>query len=76
MKIGVPTEIKKNENRVGLNPQSVKEIVDCGHEVFVQAGAGNGIFATDEDYRNAGVDIMSDADDVFETCDLIVSLRC
>tara|TARA_B100001750_G_scaffold242788_2_gene256809 strand:- start:824 stop:1933 length:1110 start_codon:yes stop_codon:yes gene_type:complete len=75
MKIGVPTEIKKNENRVGLNPQSVKEIVDCGHEVFVQAGAGNGIFATDEDYRNAGADIMSDADDVFETCDLIVKVK-
>ena len=54
MRIGVPTEIKSNEFRVGLVPGSVRELTARGHEVIVQSGAGGGIFADDADYERAG----------------------
>ena len=65
MRIGVPTEIKTNEYRVGLVPGSVRELTAKGHEVFVQAGAGAGIFADDSAYEYAGAKILRDADAVF-----------
>ena len=54
MKIGVPKEIKNNEYRVGLTPDSVKQITDNSHEVFVQKDAGSEIGFLDSDYINAG----------------------
>ncbi len=57
MKVGVPTEIKNNERRVGLTPTSVREVVRSGHEVVVQSGAGLGIGADDEAYRTAGASV-------------------
>ena len=48
MRIGVPTEVKTDEHRVGLVPSSVKELVHAGHEVFIQKGAGFGIDILDE----------------------------
>ena len=54
MRIGVPTEIKSNEFRVGLVPGSVRELTARGHEVMVQSGAGAGIFADDAAYEKAG----------------------
>ena len=57
MRIGVPTEIKSNEFRVGLVPGSVRELTARGHEVLVQSGAGAGIFADDADYEKAGARI-------------------
>ena len=53
MLIGVPSEIKDNEARVGLIPSSVQELVHHGHRVMVQSGAGLGAGFTDEDYRIA-----------------------
>ena len=50
MRIGVPTEIKSNEFRVGLVPGSVRELTARGHKVMVQSGAGAGIFADDATY--------------------------
>ncbi|HEY8195327.1 MAG TPA: alanine dehydrogenase, partial [Hyphomicrobium sp.] len=57
MRIGVPTEIKSDEFRVGLVPGSVRELVAHGHEVIVQSGAGAGIFADDAVYAKAGARI-------------------
>jgi alanine dehydrogenase len=54
VRIGVPTEVKVDEFRVGLVPSSVRELAACGHEVVVQAGAGSGIFVEDEIYKKAG----------------------
>ena len=54
MLIGVPTEIKNNERRVGMTPEAVKEVVAHGHTVHVQSGAGLGIGALDADYQAAG----------------------
>ena len=65
MRIGVPTEIKVHEYRVGLVPAAVRELVAAGHEVAVQSGAGRGIGCSDEDYRAAGARIAPAADAIF-----------
>src|SRR3984893_13349811 len=75
MRIGVPTEIKSNEFRVGLVPGSVRELVARGHEVLVQSGAGAGIFADDATYEKAGVRIVPDAEAVFAAADMIVKVK-
>ncbi len=75
MRIGVPKEIKVHEYRVGMVPAGVKEIVQAGHEVVVQTGAGLAINMSDEDYRNAGASIAADAAEVFGQCDLIVKVK-
>ncbi|MDX2308436.1 MAG: alanine dehydrogenase [Hyphomicrobium sp.] len=75
MRIGVPTEIKSNEFRVGLVPGSVRELVAKGHDVIVQAGAGAGIFADDETYVKAGARIVPDAAAVFAGSDMIVKVK-
>ena len=61
MRIGVPKEIKIHEYRVGLMPPSVRELVQAGHAVTVQTGAGDGVGCSDEDYRKAGAQIAPDA---------------
>ena len=75
MRIGVPTEIKRHEYRVGLNPDSVAELTGLGHEVLVQQGAGAGIGADDEAFRAAGASIVPGADDVFDGAELIVKVK-
>lgn len=75
MRIGVPTEIKSNEFRVGLVPGSVRELVARGHDVVIQAGAGAGIFADDAVYERAGATILPTADAVFEAAELIVKVK-
>lgn len=75
MRIGVPTEIKSDEYRVGLVPGSVRELTARGHEVVVQAGAGRGIFADDEAYMRAGARIVPTAEDVFTAAELIVKVK-
>ena len=59
MRIGVPTEIKVHEYRVGLVPAAVHELVVAGHEVAVQSGAGRGVGCSDEDYRAAGATVIA-----------------
>ena len=59
MKVGVPTEIKTDEYRVALTPAGVRELVDRGHEVFVQAGAGEGSGIADADYVAQGATIVA-----------------
>ena len=58
MLIGCPREIKNREYRVGLTPESAKELVRHGHEVWIESGAGNGIGADDGEYRSAGAKIV------------------
>jgi alanine dehydrogenase len=75
MRIGVPTEIKSNEFRVGLVPGSVRELTARGHEVTVQSGVGAGIFADDAAYERAGARIVPDADEVFSAAEMIVKVK-
>ena len=75
MRIGVPTEIKSNEFRVGLVPGSVRELTARGHDVLVQSGAGAGIFADDADYEKAGARILPTAEAVFAEAEMIVKVK-
>jgi alanine dehydrogenase len=75
MKIGVPKEIKTLEFRVGLVPPVVHQLSAYGHQVFVESGAGAGIGQSDEDYRQAGAQILPNADAVFEAADMIVKVK-
>ena len=61
MRISVPTEVKNNEFRVAITAAGVHELVAHGHEVTVQAGAGEGSFITDAEYEAAGATIAPDA---------------
>lgn len=65
MRIGVPTEVKNNENRVAMTPAGVVNLSLYGHEVFIQAGAGIGSGFTDEDYTSAGASIVATAEEAW-----------
>ncbi len=75
MKVGVPTEIKKDEYRVALTPSGVRELTAAGHEVIVQQGAGEGSAISDADYVAQGAQIVPDADAVFAGADLVVKVK-
>jgi alanine dehydrogenase len=75
MKIGVPQEIKVHEYRVGLVPAGVRELVNAGHCVVVQTGAGTGIGFGDTDYKAAGASIASSAAETFASAELIVKVK-
>jgi alanine dehydrogenase len=75
MRIGVPKEIKVLENRVGLTPASVHELVAHGHDVLVERDAGRGIGMDDAAYRSAGAAIATSADEVFAAADMIVKVK-
>ena len=75
MKVGVPTEIKTDEYRVALTPSGVRELTDRGHEVVVEAGAGEGSGLTDGDYEAQGARILPDADAVFAEAELVVKVK-
>ena len=75
MRIGVPREIKNHEYRVGLVPASVSELCRQGHQLMVETGAGSGIGASDNDYRQAGATIAETAAAVFGAAELIVKVK-
>jgi alanine dehydrogenase len=75
MKVGVPTEIKTDEYRVALTPAGVRELVDRGHEVLVQQGAGDGSAIPDVEYLEQGASIVPDAAAVFAGSDMIVKVK-
>ncbi len=75
MRIGVPKEIKVLENRVGLTPASVYELVARGHEVVVERNAGQGIGVDDAAYRDAGATIAASAEQVFAAAEMIVKVK-
>lgn len=75
MIVGVPKEIKPQENRVGLVPGSVREVVRAGGTVLVEKNAGAGIGISDADYRAAGAEIIETADEVFHRSELIIKVK-
>ncbi|MCB9794146.1 MAG: alanine dehydrogenase [Alphaproteobacteria bacterium] len=75
MIVGVPTEIKAQENRVGLVPSGVKALVANGHRVLVQQGAGNGSGLPDDEYIRAGAEIVTTAEEVFGRADMIWKVK-
>jgi len=75
MRVGIPTEIKNNENRVAITQAGVFELRRRGHDVVVQAGAGLGSAITDADYESAGATIVSSADEVWSTADTILKVK-
>jgi len=75
MRVGVPKEIKVLENRVGLTPESVREVVHHGHEVIVEHDAGQGIGMHDDDYARAGARVAATAREVFDAADMIVKVK-
>ena len=75
MIIGVPKEIKLQEHRIGLTPDSVKILTAKGHEVLIQNNGGFEAGFTNEDYKNSGAKIVDKAEDIFEKADLIVKVK-
>jgi alanine dehydrogenase len=75
MRVGIPTEIKNNENRVAITPAGVHTLALHGHEVLVQAGAGTGSRILDAAYAEAGATIVGDADAVWGRADLLVKVK-
>ncbi len=75
MLLGVPKEIKADENRVGLTPTSVREIVEHGHAVIVEAQAGANVDFYDDDYREAGAEIVADVEALFARAEMVVKVK-
>jgi len=75
MIIGVPKEVKDHEARVGLLPSGAKALVEAGHRVLAQTGAGLGSSLTDEEYREAGAEIVPTAEALWSASDLVVKVK-
>ena len=75
MKVGVPTEIKAQESRVGLTPASVQELINYGHEVIIQDNAGFNAGFENSDYEKTGAKIAPSAGDVFNDAEMIVKVK-
>ena len=75
MIIGVPKEVKKGEHRVGMVPSSVLELVNDGHEVFVETNAGKGIGLDDDVYKEHGAKILATPAEIFAKADMIVKVK-
>ena len=75
MKIGIPKEIKNNENRVGMTPAGVAELVKHGHAVYVQHTAGENSGFPDQHYIEAGAEILPAIEDVYGIADMIVKVK-
>src|SRR5919112_2974136 len=75
MKVGVPTEIKTDEYRVSLTPAGVRELVEHGHDVLVQSGAGVGSTVPDEEYTAQGARLAPDAAAVFDEAEMILGVK-
>ena len=75
MKIGIPKEIKNNENRVGMTPAGVFELINSGHLVYVQENAGFGSGFTDTDYKEVGAKVLGTIEEVYSMSDMIVKVK-
>ena len=75
MKIGVPKEIKPQENRIGLTPESVKDLIKNGHEVLVENNGGFEAGFENDQYSKAGAEIVNHAADIFNDSEIIEKLR-
>lgn len=75
MKVGIPKEIKNNENRVGMTPAGVAAMTGRGHEVYVQHTAGDGSGFSDDEYVGAGAKIVPTIEDVYREAEMIVKVK-
>jgi alanine dehydrogenase len=75
MRVGIPTETKNNEFRVAITPAGVAELTHRGHEVLVQAGAGEGSALTDTDFKAAGAQLLGTAEEVWADADLVLKVK-
>ncbi len=75
MRVGCPKEIKNHEYRVGLTPESARELTHQGNEVWIESGAGAGIDATDDQYRMAGAKIVDGSNAIFAECEMVVKVK-
>ncbi|MEO1922209.1 MAG: alanine dehydrogenase [Sphingomonadaceae bacterium] len=75
MRVGCPKEIKNHEYRVGLTPESARELVAQGNEVWIETRAGAGIDATDDQYVEAGAKIVDTPNEIFAECEMIVKVK-
>jgi len=75
MQVGVPKEIKNHEYRVALTPAGVHELVNRGHDVMIQASAGEGSGFSDQDYAQAGASIVQTAEEVWAKAELLVKVK-
>ena len=75
MKIGVPKEIKPQENRIGLTPESVKTLTSNGHEVLIENNGGFEAGFDNDQYKSAGAKIIDKAEDIFNDAEIIEKLR-
>ncbi len=75
MRVAVPREVKKHEDRVAITPAGVHELVRSGHDVTVEAGAGHGSAIGDDEYRAAGATIAATADDTWSAGDLVLKVK-
>ncbi|HZA12543.1 alanine dehydrogenase [Mycobacterium sp.] len=75
MRVGIPTEIKNNEFRVAITPAGVAELTRRGHHVVIQAGAGAGSSISDTDFKAAGADIITGAEQVWDQADLLLKVK-
>ena len=75
MKVGIPKEIKNNENRVGMTPAGVAAMTAKGHEVYVQHTAGDGSGFSDDEYVGAGAKILPTIEDVYREAEMIVKVK-
>ena len=75
MEIGVPAEVKNNEHRVGLTPDSAKTLTDLGHQIFVQSNAGHAIGFTNELYESSGAQILESPSEVYNSSELIIKVK-
>lgn len=75
MRVGIPTEVKNNEFRVAITASGVAELTRRGHEVLVQAGAGEGSAITDSDFKAAGAQLVSSVDSLWADADLVLKVK-
>ena len=73
--VGVPKEIKDQEDRVSMQPDEAAELVHHGHTVVVESGAGSGAGFTDGEYEQAGARLVDSPDEVFEAAELIMKVK-
>ncbi|MCY4147226.1 MAG: alanine dehydrogenase, partial [Chloroflexi bacterium] len=75
MNIGIPTEIKRDEQRISLPPAAVSDFVHRGHRVYVQRGAGAGSGFLDSEYASCGATLLATADEIWERADLVIKVK-
>ena len=75
MRVGIPTETKNNEFRVAITPAGVTELTRRGHDVLVEAGAGEGSAITDSDFKAAGAQLITTAEQVWAEANLLLKVK-